>query len=48
MNMFNKSAIEESILDIKLVKWSFICDSKRRHNMDSSSFDNLTESLSVV
>ena len=37
MNMFNKSAIEENILDIN-----------RKHNMGSGNFDNRTESVSVV
>ena len=48
MNIFNKSAIEEIIFYIKLPKRSFICDIKRKHNTDSSSFDNRTESVSVV
>ena len=48
INMFSKGAIEESILDIKLPKRPFICDNKRKHNTDSSSFDNWTESVSVV
>ena len=48
MNMFNKSAIEESILDIKLLKRSFICDGKRKSNTNSSSFDNRTESVNIV
>ena len=48
MNTFNKSSIEKSILDIKLSKRPFICDCNRKHNTDSTSFDNRTESDSVV
>ena len=48
MNKFKKSAIEESILHIKLPKRSFICDRIRKHNMDSGNFDKRTESVSVV
>ena len=48
MNMFNKSVIEESILDIKLLKRLFICDYNRKHNTNSGSFDNWTKSVSVV
>ena len=48
VNKFKKSAIEESILDMKLPKRSFICDCNRKHNTDSGNFDNRTESVSVV
>ena len=48
MNKFKKSAIEESILDIKLPKRPFICDCNRKHYTDSGNFDNRTESVSVV
>ena len=48
MNKFKKSVIEESILDIKLPNRPFICDRNRKHNTDSGSFDNRTESVSVV
>ena len=48
MNMSNKSVIEKNILDIKLLKRQFICDSKRKQNTEGSSFDNPTESISVV
>ena len=48
MNMFNKNVIEENIIDIKLLKRPFICDRNRKHNTNSGSFDNQTESVSVV
>ena len=48
MNMFNKSVIEESILDIKLPKRPFSCDCNRKHNTNSGNIDNLTKSVSVV
>ena len=48
MNMFNKNVIEENIIDIKLLKRPFICDRNRKHNTNSGSFDNRTESVSVV
>ena len=48
INMFSKGAIEESILDIELPKRPFICYSKKKNNTNSSSFDNQTESVSVV
>ena len=48
MNMFNKSLIEKSILDIKLSKKPFICDRNRKHNTDNGNFDNPIESVGVV
>ena len=48
MNTFNKSFIEKNILDIKLSNKSYFCDCNRKHNTDSGSFDNWTESVSVV
>ena len=47
-NIFNKSAIEENIFDIKLPKRSFICKGNRKHNTDNDNFDNRIESVNVA
>lgn len=48
IDIFNESIIEEYILDIKLTNEPFVGHNNRKQNMNSSSIDNRTKSVSVV
>ena len=48
IDIFSESAIEECILHIKLAERPSVGNSKREHNMNSSSLNNRTESVNVI